>query len=147
MANTPAPRQSQRPSASGIAILVLGLILFVLIFFLEYTYSMKRGDLLGSILYAFPLSGLLTGSSLLFLASRTQERQAHIPWHRQTAMLAGLLALSLSLLPLLQLINSLLNNGVPDAVGIPIAVVVFLLEVCIVVRLAMIYRSRTGRST
>ncbi len=147
MANTPAPRQPRRFRSPAIAILVLGLVLFVLLFFLEYTYSMKRGDLLGSLLYTLPLSCFLTASLLSFIASRSLERQAHVPRHRQTAIVAGVFFLSLSLFPLLLLINSLLNNGVPDAVGIPIAIVIFLLEMCAVVRLAMIYRSRVGRPT
>jgi len=42
MANTSLSRQLKRLGAPGIGIIVLGLVLFVLIFFLEYTYSIKR---------------------------------------------------------------------------------------------------------
>ncbi len=142
MANAPAPRQPRRLGAPGIGILVLGLVLFVLIFFLEYTSSTKRGDLLGSIVYALPFSCFLPASLLMFVTRSLQEHQAHIPWHRQEAILLGLFYLSLLPLAVILLINSFMNNNLPDVVGIPIVVAGVLLELAIVVRLLMIRRSK-----
>jgi hypothetical protein len=104
----------------------------------------KRGDLLGSIIYAIPFSGFLTAGLLLFVTRSAEGRQAHIPWHRQKSILGGLLYLSLSLISLVQLVNSLMNNDLPDAVGLPIAGVGFLLVLLVLVRLAMIRSSKAG---
>jgi amino acid transporter len=117
LTNTSSSRQFKRLGTPGIGIIVLGLVLFVLIFFLEYTYSNKRGDLVGSIMYGMLFPGWLTASFLLFVTKRAERRQTHLPWHRQKSILVGLLFLSLSLISLVGLINSLMNNGLPDAVG------------------------------
>jgi hypothetical protein len=131
--------QHKRPGAPGIGIIILGFVLFVLIFFLEYTYSDKRGDLVGSIIYVLPFSGFLTASFLLFVRGSAERRQTHLLWHRQKSMLGGLLFLSISLIFLVELIDSLMHGGLPDTVGLPIAGVGFLL-----VLLAMIRRSKIG---
>lgn len=144
MTNTSSSRQFKRLGAPGIGIIVLGLVLLVLIFFLEYTYSNKRGDLLGSIIYATPFAGFLTASFLVFVMGMAERRQSHLPWHRQKSILVGLLLLSLSLLSLVGLLNSLMNNGLPDAIGLPIAGVGCLLALFVFVRLAMIRSSKAG---
>ena len=144
MANASLSRQLKRLGVPGIGIIILGLALFVLICFLEYTYSNKRGDLLGSIIYALPFSGCLTASLLAFVLGSAERRGTHLPWHRQKSVLFGLLLLSLSLLSLVGLVNSLMNNGLPDAVGLPIVGVGCLLALFIFVRLVMIRNSRAG---
>jgi amino acid transporter len=144
MAHISLSRQLKRLGAPGSGIIVLGLVLFVLIFFLEYTSSNKRSDLVGSIIYAIPFAGFLTASFLLFVTRSAQRRQTHLPWHRQKSILGGLLLLSLSLISLVQLVNSLMHNGLPDAVGLPIAGVGFLLGLVVSVRLVMISSSKAG---
>lgn len=144
MTNTSSSRQFRRLGAPGICIIVLGFVLFVLIFFLEYAYNNKRGDLLGSIIYVIPFSSSLTASSLAFVTGNAERRRTHIPWHRQKSILVGLLLLSLSLLTLVQLVNSLMNNGLPDAVGLLIAGGSCLLALFVFVRLAMTHGSKPG---
>ena len=144
MTNTSSSRQFKRLGAPGIGIIVLGLVLFVLIFFLEYSYSNKRGDLIGSIIYALPFSSWLTASLLAFVTGSAERRQTHLPWHRQKSLLVGLLLLSLSLFSLVGLINSLMNNGLPDAAGLPIVGVGCLLALFAFVRLARIRSSKAG---
>ena len=144
MTNTSSSRRFKRLGAPGIGIIVLGLLLCVLIVYLEYSYSNKRGDLIGSIIYALPFSGFLTASFLLFVTGRAERRQTHLPWHRQKSILLGLLLLSLCLLFLVTLVNSLMNNGLSDAVGLPIAGVGCLSALLVGVRLVMTRNSRAG---
>lgn len=89
MAHISLSRQLKRLGAPGIGIIVLGLVLFLLIFFLEYTYSNKRGDLVGSIVYGMSFPGFLTASFLLFVTGRAERRQTHLPWHRQKSIWGG----------------------------------------------------------
>ena len=144
MANTSKFGKLKRLGVLGSGIIVLGLILFVFLFFLEYTYSNKRGNIFGSILYTFPFYCALTASFLLFVMGSAERRQTQIPWHRQKSILNGLLFLSISLISLVQLINSLMNNGLPDAVALPIAGVALVLILIVSVRLTMILSSKAG---
>jgi hypothetical protein len=128
MANTPS-RQTTRVGAPGIVILLFGLALFALVIFLEYTHGTKRGDLFGSIIYAIPFSFLLTGGLFGLTAGSVDVRQKHVPWHRQKFILLSLLSFSLCLVNSTLLVNSFMGNTLPDAVGLPIGIVGFLLAV------------------
>ncbi len=130
------------PKRNGIVL--LGFVLFALVFFLEYTYSSKHGDIVGSIIYAIPFPCGLIASLLSFTNNSNETPQLHIPWHRHQHILIGLMLLFVSIMYLVLLINSLLNNNVPDAVGLPIEGVSFLLILLVFLRFVVVRRSGTG---
>lgn len=143
MVNTSFSRQLKRLGAPGIGIIVLGIVLFVLIFFLEYTYtySDKHGNLVWSIIYAIPFPDFLTFGFLVFVTRSAERRQTPIPWHQQKSILEGLIFVSLSLIFLVELLNSLMHNGLPDAVGVPLIGVSLLLVLFFSVRFVIIRSS------
>ncbi len=127
-----------------IGIILLGFVLFALLFFLEYTYSNKHGDLVGSIIYALPFPCGLTASLLSLTSSNNEMPQLRAPWHKRQHILIGLMLLFVSIIYLVQLVNSLLNNNLPDALGLPIEGVGFLLILFIFLRFVVVRRSGTS---
>ena len=145
MANSSLSRQiKQLGTPRRSAIILLGFALFALILFLEYTHSTKHGDLIGSIIYAIPFPALLTASLLSLTANRNEMLQTHISWQREHYILVALLFLSMAIICLAILVNSFMNNNLPDAVGLPIGGVGFLLMLFVFLRLIMMRRSKTG---
>ena len=130
------------PTRNGIVL--LGFVLFALVFFLEYTYSNKHGDFLGSILYTIPFPCGLTASLLSFTNTNNEISQSHMPWHKRQQILIGLMLLFIFFTYLVLLINSLMNNNLPDAVALPIEGVSFLLLLLVFVRLVVVRRSVGG---
>lgn len=130
--------QVKHPGTLRIGIILLGFVLCVLLFFLEYTYSIKHGDLVGSIIYALAFPIVLTTGLLNLTLS---NKEIHIPWHKRLNILMGLMLLLLAVFCLLLLINSRLNNNLPDAVFLPIDGVSFLLILLVFLRLVVVRRS------
>ncbi len=122
-------------------IVLLGFVLFALIFFLEYTYSTKHGDVIGSVIYAIPFPMALT---IGLLNITLNDKDTHIPWYRRLNVLLGLMLLLFSVICLLQLVNSLMNNNLPDAVALSIEGVSLLLLLLVFVRLVVVRRSVDG---
>ncbi len=127
------------PQRNGIVL--FGFVLFALVFFLEYTYSNKHGDLLGSILYAIPFSCVLAASLLSFTNTNNEISQSHMPWHKRQQILIGLILLFISFTYLVLLINSLMNNNLPDVVSLPIEGICFLLILLFFVQFVVVRRS------
>jgi hypothetical protein len=109
---------------------------------LEYSYGSKRGDGIGSFIYALPFSGLLSVSLLTLVTASAERRQTHIPWYRQESALTALLYLPLCLITLTGLINSLMNNNLPDAVALSVDSVGLLLLLVVFVQFVRVRRSK-----
>lgn len=142
MENNSWSDEAKKPNILRRTIIFLGLALCVLLYFLEYTYGTKHGDQIGSLIYAFPFSSLLTTSLLTFIQRRDEKLQETAPWFRQQHILMGLLYLSVAIVFFATLLNSLLNNSLPDMVGFLIVGLGILLILFVCVQLVRIRRSK-----
>jgi hypothetical protein len=73
-------RSSLTVRLTALAVAIIG---FLLLYFLEYIYGNKQGDILGSTIYALPVP-LWLGLSILFFSAGIRElREKRQPWYKQ----------------------------------------------------------------
>jgi len=116
--------------AMYLAVATVAVGAFAILFFVEYAWGNKDGDLLGHFIRAGLPPFFFASGVLHLLEGLTKMREAHLKWYKQGNVLRGLELVSLSLLSLL-----FFGRGY----YIPANSLIFVLEgVCIVLILAIL---------
>jgi amino acid transporter len=117
-------RTSVTVRLTALAVAILG---FLLLFFLEYTYGNKRGDVIGSIIYALPAPLWLGLGILFFSAGIGEVREKRKRWYKQSLFMNGL---AFCFFPLIWLVLlGMVNNIIPAPLGFTLEGIIFVLIV------------------
>jgi hypothetical protein len=95
---------------------------------------------LRSFIFAIPVPSFLVVGLLQFTV-QNKTRQTSLPWYKDSSVLQRLWIWPSLLIYIPLLINSLMNNGLPDAVALPFMIVAVLLMLSLVVQKIIALRS------
>ncbi|ERR1019366_3415899 len=140
MANLFSSQKSQRIVARTTSIILFCFVLFLLNFYLNYHFGLVQRNLLRSFIFAIPVPSFLVVGLLQFTV-QNKTRQTSLPWYKDSSVLQRLWIWPSLLIYIPLLINSLMNNGLPDAVALPFMIVAVLLMLSLVVQKIIALRS------
>jgi small-conductance mechanosensitive channel len=134
---------SQKSQRIGVraSIVLCCFVLFLLNLYLNYHFGLAQRNMLRSFLYAIPLP-ISLAIGLLQWTVQNKARQPSLAWYKDDSVLQRLWIWPLFLICIPLLINSLLNNELPDVGVVPFLIVAVLLMLYLVVQ-----KIRTRRSS